>query len=52
MYALFKNKGFMIATISNTLTFSYFFAFTTVMAQMIIIYDFTTDQGSLLGAIF
>jgi hypothetical protein len=46
------SKSFMLATFASTMPNVYFGAFTTVLEQMIRVYDFTSQQASYLGALF
>jgi hypothetical protein len=49
---MMKSKSFMLTTIASTMQNVYYGVFTTVLEQMIRVYDFTSAQASYLGAVF
>lgn len=47
-----KDSNFVLSSMSHALAISYYFAFTTVITQMIVVYDFTSNEASYLSSAF
>lgn len=52
MWILVKDKSFVFSVLSHSMIIGFFFSFTTVLEQMIKIYDFTSLQASYLSSAF
>ncbi|CDW84415.1 major facilitator superfamily protein [Stylonychia lemnae] len=52
MISLLKNRNFMQTSVANGMIMGYFFALTTVLTQMISLYDFTDSQSSQIGSTY
>eukprot|EP00347_Sterkiella_histriomuscorum_P005469 403356498 len=49
---LVRNKSFVFTGLASSLMMGFFFAFTTVLEQMVVIYNFSLTQTSYLGSIY
>ena len=52
MQLLCKNIPFLLCALSHSLALSYYFAFTSVIEQLILVYNFTSDKSSYLSTAF